>query len=188
MSGNPPVPQLPLRPLRGLLRPKDKPEPNGPQLPEPIALRDSKGVIRAWACPRCRRVRVNVECGGSTGRKREAEASYEQAKECGVCRSCGRAAAAGECQTFCFGLNCEACRQAHAAKAAADYERDRPNYERQRAEREARIAAQNAELLKDIPALLSRDWDEHEDLASQLMPDVLKLVLTLKETSGDGHS
>lgn len=142
------------------------------QMP-PVPLKDDSGTVRAWACPRCFRVSMSVACGGADGRKREAEESFERAQECGVCRKCRRLIG---CNTFRY--QCPECEEAERAAVLERWDKSAP-------EREAQIAADNQQrsayhdsLLADLPALIARDWDDEEELATDLMPLVLRRLQT----------
>lgn len=143
---------------------------------EPIPLTDTNGVVRAWACPRCFRVSVGVSCGGPDGREAETQHSYERAKECGLCRRCGAAHPA--CRWY--GIYCDACRKIAEVEGAARYEALRHEIARDLAVRSTQRAVIHDEMLKDLPALAARNWDEEEDLACELMPTVLARLLALQ--------
>lgn len=141
----------------------------------PVALRESDGTIRAWACPRCRRVSMATSCGGPDGRIREAEHSYEQALQCGICQGCGVVLA---CRTF--ASLCAECRAKANARADAFHEEHRIEWEQNAATRAASVATRNAELLRDLPALQARDWSDEEDLAVELVPSLLSELLAAR--------
>lgn len=147
---------------------------------QPLALRDRIGTIRAWACPRCYRVSMSVSCGGPDGRERETEHSYERAKECGVCRTCG--AVARDCHWF--GAECDACREQSATRFREELERDRPEREQRQAEQAATRQTQMLAMLADLSLLQDRDWTDDEDLAAELLPVALAELSSLRLQAG----
>lgn len=140
-------------------------------VPEPLALRDADGKVRAWACPRCFRVSMSVHCGGPKARETEAEYSRERAQDCGVCRRCR---VVMDCDRY--RMECDACEAVERAAHAARWAAEAPEREQADAVRAAARAAYLDALLADLPALLARDWTDDEDLAVELMPRVLALL------------